>query len=94
MLVNSFHERKCSQELQETIDEPFLRELAKPYNEVDDDRVIKGLTELASTNIHILTLDPIRKESKVKIYQPLKPQLAVSTIHIGHIKDEHFVPSR
>lgn len=93
--------QKLSADLLETIDNRFLEDLATPFRDVDDDRVMRGLSEFLGTEIAVFTFDPSNESVLQKVYCPptqasgssdiasVKPQL-----NIGHIANEHFLPLR
>ncbi|XP_071527009.1 uncharacterized protein [Panulirus ornatus] len=92
-LVQFFLSQRCSSELGATADSAFLARLAQPHRDVTDDRVVKGLAEHLSARIHVYSIDPAVNTETHLVYQP-SPGQATTTINIGHIKGEHYVPLR
>ena len=57
-LVDFFHSESCSRNLLATIDDEFLSEVAQNYRDVQDDHVLKGLTEMLHVAITVFVYDP------------------------------------
>ena len=94
-LVDFYSTTRCPQELKATIDDAFLTEVAQPYKDVQDDRVMKGLCEMLAINIDVLTFSEADSSLEMLYYKCSGfRNTATPTINIGHIKDHHFVPLR
>ena len=78
--------------LRATLDDEFLRELSTNFTNINDDRVVVGLTCMLRVKILVITSTPTGASSR--LYRPpkAKNKEIMETLALGHIEDHHFVP--
>ena len=77
---------ECPSEISQSLDSDFLADLATPYKEMSDDRVVSATVHMLKCTVTVYTV------SANRIVRTATHGTQQPHIFVGHIEDKHFVP--
>ncbi len=70
----------------------FLKKLAVNNTDVEDNRVVQGMSNMLGRSLLVIT--SMETGARSNLFRPFKANTQLQTLTLGHIHDEHFVPMK